>query len=136
MKKILAVIMAGLIILVGCSSKQPDYKITPTQAIEILETGENIILYLGSRECSACQALAPTFEEVANEYPNKLYYIEILDAQANHTEDYAKLLEEYTGKLSSTPTIFAINNKEVVDKHVGLMKYTELENMMSRNNIK
>ena len=61
MKKILAVIMAGLIILVGCSSKQPDYKITPTQAIEILETGENIILYLGSRECSACQALAPTF---------------------------------------------------------------------------
>lgn len=136
MKKVLSVFLIGLLILVGCSSKKESYQITPAEAIELLDQGQDIILYLGSKDCSACQAFAPVFKEVAEEYPEKLYYIEILSAQTDHKADYEKLLADYIGKLAATPSIFAINDKKVVDKHTGIMTYTELENMMSRNNIK
>lgn len=135
MKRLVIVLIVGLLVLVGCSSKAADYEVSPATAIEMIENKESFILYFGSNECSACLQFNPIFKEVLAEYPDTMVKVETLNASANHAEDFEKLQKDYTGMLEVTPTIYAFKDGVLVDKVTGLQTYSQLERMLDRNAI-
>lgn len=69
--------------------------------------------------CGPCRAIAPTIEELANEYDGKLV-VGKCDVEEN--DDLAM---EFG--IRNIPTILFFKNGEVVDKHVGAATKSKLQ---------
>lgn len=131
MKKYISILLIMLVVLVGCGSKV-DTLITSNDALEKIENKDSFIFYVGSKDCPACQKFSPTYEEVAQDFPDSLYSIEL--SKEKNSEDFIKL-EESIGKITVTPTVVVIKDGVVVDKKQGALKYSELENFLERYEI-
>ena len=125
MKKLVAVILTFLFILVGCSKVKvtkveddiktdairfhDEYKKVDKDNIFEYETYYNIteilkektgIIYLGFPGCDLCEEITPVLDEVAKEKNiNKISYYNFKDIRENNTKEYQeliKILSEYT----------------------------------------
>lgn len=131
MKKVVIGFLVSLLILVGCSSGKV-YEVSTQSILDRVENKESFILYIGSKDCSACQQFSPTFEEVYNDYPDTLYSIEYTSAKAKDKELFESLEENTIGTVTGTPSIYVIQEGVVVEKRTGILKYSELESLINR----
>ncbi len=131
MKKIALSMMVLLLILVGCSRALVDHEVKTSEILEKVANDDSFILYIGSKECSVCTEFAPTYQEIAAEYPEVMYSIELINAVSNDTEDFETLQDDVIGKVTVTPSIYVIKDGVVVDKATGAVKYSKLETFIS-----
>lgn len=133
MKKLLLVSLVLVTLLVGCESNQTKNEIKYVETTEImkkLDNKESFIMVVGNTTCAACIAYKPTLEQLVQNKGTELYYVEV-DVEGakseTHRENVRKLFEEYMDdKVNATPSTIRFKDGELVDLHVGLLKYTEL----------
>lgn len=69
--------------------------------------------------CGPCRALAPTVEEISNEYQNKVKVVKV------NTDDNP--VEASKLRISAIPTIVFFKGGKVVDQLVGVYPKTEIK---------
>ena len=131
MKKFIVLMLTGLLVLVGCSSGK-SYEVSTQSIVDRVDAKESFILYVGSKDCSACQQFSPTFEEVYNDYPDTLYSIEYTSAMSKDKELFEGLEESTIGVVTGTPSVYVIKDGVVAEKRTGILKYSELETLIER----
>lgn len=134
MKKTIVALLLSLIFITACGSKA-DYKLTADQVIEKIENNEEFLLYVSNDGCGACQIFSPVYKDVGEEYPNLLYEINYGVEASSNQDSLEKLLNTYTGAINATPTVFVIQDGEVKQSFLGIMKYSELENALKNYNM-
>lgn len=136
MKKLFIVIVVSLLVLAGCSTTSVDHEVKTSAILEKIENEDSFILYIGSKTCEACKQFAPVYQEVAAEYPEYMYSVEITNAMANDKTDFELLQENVIGVVTQTPSIYVIKDGVVVNKSVGVLKYSQLEQFLTTYDIK
>lgn len=132
MKKVVVILMAVMLVLVGCSSKTPQHQSKSSDVIVKIENKESFVLYIGSTECAACQLFAPVYTEFAEAQGDSVYSLEVITETGKRKDDFEKLQTDYIGRLEVTPTILFIKDGVVVEKTQGALKLSELENTAKR----
>lgn len=125
--------LAFLSLLSGCTPKSPDaiylprltraeitseeFKIPVTrQIIDAYVAGEkSFLLYAGSERCSFCVALEPLLENYIKSAKVELFYIDTLSEDYDLNRQY--YFDEFN--LYATPTLYIINNGQVIHQEVG-----------------
>jgi thioredoxin 1 len=78
---------------------------------EVLKCDKPVLLDFGATWCGPCRAIAPSIEELANEYEGKAVVVK-MDVDAN-TETPTRF------SVRNIPTVLFFKNGEMVDKLVG-----------------
>lgn len=96
---------------------------TDQTAREAIESGKPVVIDFWAEWCGPCQKLGPAVEELAEKYP------EVLVGKMNVDEN-----DEISGqyRVRNIPTVIFIKNGELVDKTVGLVKLSELEEKIAK----
>lgn len=89
---------------------------------------ENIIIYVGSENCSWCQKFKPIFQEVVSEYNLKVLYI---DVSTTSDAEYKKVMS-MTG-ATGTPTTVIMNGSKVIDSLNGYNEKDAIINFFKTN---
>lgn len=112
MKKILYFSMSVLIIIFfsGCTKKIESYdEITINELKKMVENKEDIILFIGSDQCSHCSTYKVTINEIVKTYKIDIKYINIAKLKQEELQDLLKI----SNFGNSTPTtVFIKNGKE------------------------
>ena len=118
MKKILIVLIIGLLVLAGCSTSPVN------EVINKLDDKESFVFVLASSTCSACLTYRPIINEFMEQKDMEIIYIEV-DKTDNDT--LQTLVNDYLeGDLEFTPTTYVILEGEMVDTAVGSITYSDL----------
>lgn len=88
---------------------------------EVLNSDKMVLIDFYAEWCGPCKMLAPTIEELAKENEN------IKIAKIN-VDDEKDLALEY--QIMSIPTVVAIKNGQEIDRSIGLVSKSKLENMI------
>ena len=111
MKKILYFCLLGLAILLlgGCTKKLDGYdEITIDELKEMVENKEDIILFIGSDQCSHCSTYKVTVNEIVKTYQIDIKYINIAKLDETGLQDLLKI----SNFGNSTPTTVFIKDGE------------------------
>lgn len=103
MKKILIVI-GMIILLTGCGNKNLE-NIKVNDFYKLVENKETVIVYIGSKTCSACETFSPEFNNALEANNLKAKYI---DMNNESEEDKSKFIKEYN--ITGTPTVIFLKN--------------------------
>ncbi|MBQ0080080.1 MAG: thioredoxin [Alistipes sp.] len=86
---------------------------------EVLNGGLPVVIDFSAEWCGPCQALAPIFEELAEQYADKvLFYHCDIDEQDEIVAQY---------RVRNIPTLVFIKNGEQQDKSVGMISKNDLK---------
>ena len=92
---------------------------TDASAKEAIESGKVVVIDCWAPWCGPCLKLGPLVEELAEKYGDKAEIGKInIDEEGDITSEYA---------IRSIPTILFFKDGQLVDRTVGLIKYTDLE---------
>lgn len=112
MKKVLSVFLLGIILITfsGCTKKLEGYdEITIDELKKMVNNKEDLILFIGSDNCSHCSTYKITINELVKNYQVDIKYLNI----ANLSESEQEYLLEVSNFGMSTPTtVFIKNGKE------------------------
>ena len=81
--------------------------------IELLQSNSLVIVDTYTTWCSPCKAMKPIFEELSEQYENKIKFISIDLDESNWIGSY----EEYD--IESIPTFLLIKESKLIKKQVG-----------------
>lgn len=90
---------------------------------EVLESDKPVLVDFWAEWCQPCKMLAPTIEEVAEEFSNSVK-VGKLDTDKNRDTSV-----EY--KITAIPTVMIFKNGEVAKKFVGLTSKGDLQNALN-----
>lgn len=111
MKKIFYFCLLGLAILLlsGCTKKLEGYdEITIDELKNIVENKEDIILFIGSDQCSHCSTYKVTVNEIVKTYQIDIKYINIAKLDETGLQELLKI----SNFGNSTPTTVFIKDGE------------------------
>lgn len=129
MKKFMVILMAGLMILSGCTSKSYK-KIDVAEATTLFTEKKSAMLVLASATCTACAEYKPTLKAVAQDKGYTPLVLEINESQTNATEILA-FSEQYLGaRLTATPTTYIIQNGELKVSKQGALDEEDVESLL------
>ncbi len=94
-------------------------KITDENAKELIASGKPVVIDFWAEWCGPCRAIAPYVDELAEAYDGQ-----VVIGKYNVDED-TDLSVDYG--IRSIPTLLFFKNGELVDRHVGSAKKSELE---------
>lgn len=88
----------------------------------VLQSQLPVIVDFWAPWCGPCKMLSPILDDIASDYAGKL-----LVAKVN-IDEYAETANAY--QVQSIPTLLFVRNGEVVNRHVGSMSASALEEMV------
>ena len=92
---------------------------------EVLKSDIPVFVDFWAEWCGPCRMVASTVEEIAEEYQGRLKVCKVnVDEASNTATQYG---------VMSIPTLAIFKNGEVVDKAVGALAKSELENMIKQH---
>ena len=101
------------------------FHITDTNFDETLKTNKLVLVDFWAGWCGPCRALAPTIEELSQEYSGKVL-VGKLDVDSN-----PKTAECF--QVFSIPTIILFKNGVEIERMVGLVAKKSLEAVLQKN---
>lgn len=143
MKKILLVMMVGLVFLSGCTKKEPfePGKITYLSLEEYeekIKTDDKFMVVIGNVDCSACKEFKSVLEELNANHSLEVFYVQIDNSKwSDEDKDKLKELtnETYGFVVNATPTLFIVDQKEIKESKVGYLEYGKLLDMLKDNSL-
>ena len=94
-------------------------KINDENAKELIASGKPVVIDFWAEWCGPCRAIAPSVDELAEEYEGKLIIGKY------NVDDDADLSAEYS--IRNIPTLLFFKEGKLVDKHVGSASKADLE---------
>ena len=92
---------------------------------DVLASATPVLVDFWAEWCAPCRALAPVVEEVAKSMAGKVQVGKLnIDEHPNVPGKYA---------VQAIPTLLLFKNGEVVDKVVGLVNRSKLEDMLNKH---
>ena len=88
---------------------------------KVLQADGVVLVEFGASWCSPCKALAPILEKLSTEIPNKIFQVDIDEAESL-TKTYG---------IRSVPTVAAFKNGKVIGTKVGLTNKEALLKLVS-----
>ena len=88
---------------------------------EVLKSTVPVLVDFWATWCGPCQMLAPTIEEIANEYEGKVKVGKI------NVDEQPELAMKF--KIMSIPTLLMFKNGEVSDKMIGFVPKEQITKM-------
>lgn len=92
---------------------------TDSNLKDYIASGKPVVVDFWAEWCGPCKAITPAIEELAKTYEGQVEIGKLnIDDNTDTTEEYA---------IRSIPTILFFKNGELVDKQVGAVQKTALE---------
>ena len=105
------------------NTKMPAIKITSENfESEVVNSGKTFLLDFWAPWCGPCRMLAPVIEELANEYDGKVKVGKV------NVDEEGELAGHFG--ISSIPTVVVIKNKTIIDKSIGYVPKSKLDEMI------
>lgn len=95
-----------------------EIEVTDSNWESILANELPVILDFWATWCGPCKAIAPTLEEIANEYEGKVIVGKV------NIDDNPKVTINFG--IRNIPTLLFFKNGEIVNKHVGVIRKPDL----------
>lgn len=97
-------------------------KFTDQTALEAIESGKVVVIDFWATWCGPCVKLGPVVEELAEKYGDRAVIGKInIDEESDIVSNF---------RIRSVPTVLFFKNGEVVDRSVGLVKLSGLEDRL------
>ncbi len=97
-------------------------KFTDQTALEAIESGKVVVIDFWATWCGPCVKLGPVVEELAEKYGDRAVIGKInIDEESDIVSNF---------RIRSVPTVLFFKNGEVVDRSVGLVKLSDLEDRL------
>ena len=130
MKKILLVLI-GILLITGCTSKNYIEKTTYDSFKEKVDNKETFIIEITKDGCPYCEEFEPVINKVTKKYKVKIYNMNITKLSES---EFNKLYEKYEVKYTPT-TMFFKDGEEILSSRIeGSVTDTRLENVLKRLN--
>lgn len=94
-----------------------------TFASEVLDNSNPVIVDFWAPWCGPCRMMGPVLEELSKEYEGKVEFFKV------NVDDEAELAEKYN--VVSIPSIMLFKKGEVVDRSVGAVPKSKIEEMIA-----
>lgn len=114
---LIAVLFMALSVILSSNSSHGFKKINFKEFKELLKSKDFAFIYIGNPNCSHCQLMQSSIEQVKTDLKIEAYYLNSADLKKDNIKTISKLDES----LSSfgTPTFLFVKNKELVGIHIG-----------------
>lgn len=92
---------------------------------EVLQSKEPVLVDFWAPWCGPCRMIAPTVEEIANEYKGKVRVGKV------NTDEARKSAVDY--RIQSIPTLLLFKDGKVADQLMGAVPKQQITAMLSRH---
>lgn len=89
---------------------------------EVINSDMPVVIDFWASWCGPCRMLAPVIEELANEYDGKVKVGKV------NVDEEGELAGHFG--ISSIPTVVVIKNKTIIDKSIGYVPKSKLDEMI------
>ncbi len=92
---------------------------------EVLKSDIPVLVDFWAPWCGPCRIIAPSLEEISKEYSGKIKVVKVNVDEAYQTATQYGIM--------SIPTLMVFKNGAVVDKVIGALPKSEIENMINKH---
>ncbi len=92
---------------------------------EVIDSTQPVLVDFWAPWCGPCKMLAPTIDEIANDYQDRLKVGKV------NTDDARQVAVQY--KIQSIPTLMLFKNGEVVDRTMGAQPKNMIASMIDKH---
>ncbi len=128
MKKLIVVLLASALLLVGCSSGGPYKTITTVKAQEMIDEKQSFYLVVGSATCTYCAEYKKVMTKIVDKYKVSINYLEL--GSGNYSEVTSFVSKTLGQTVDSTPTTFVIVDGKVDVKQEGTLTENVVEKLL------
>ena len=97
--------------------------ITDEIASQVLQTDQPVVFFFTAEWCGRCKILGPTLEQLSDEFSGRAVIYQV------NVDNCPQTAMKYG--VRSPPEVIFIKNSKVVDKHVGSVPKTVLQEKLS-----
>lgn len=97
---------------------------TDKTAAEAIESGKVVVIDFWATWCGPCIKLGPAIEELAEKYAGKA------EVGKLNIDENTEIPGQF--RVRNIPTVLFFKNGECVDRSVGLVKFSELEERLNK----